>query len=299
MKTVVLAGLDNLVFTASDLLNPAELKLVGYATPIKEAWNIYDKSGNVIEEVEEMPIMPLEAAVQLESDVIVLAAASQEDEEQLKYAIFRTGYLGEVRSLYEYYKDFSVKTAALRKIAWRLRELGVEGVAADLGCGYGEISWQMNALMPERKLYLFDTFTGYDERDVFKEHQLGNVEVEAGKYAFSDREQQKAESLLLDRMPYPESVIVKKGWFPESALDLEKETYALVYMDTGLYAPTFSGIQYFFSRLSRGGMIVLSGYEDGKRRSVHQAIEDLEKQYGAFLITPLCDLDGTIVITRP
>lgn len=299
MKTVVLAGLDNLVFTAADLLDPAQMKLVGFATPIKEAWNIYREDGSVVEEIQEMPVMPLEAAVQLESDVIVLAALDQEDEEKLKYQVFRTGYMGEIISLYDHAKNFSAKTAVIRKLAWRLKELGAEGAIADLGAGHGDLSWQMNALMPDRKLYLFDTFTGYDERDVKKEYDLGNDLVQAGQYAFSSKKQEKAERMLLERMPCPEMVTVKKGWFPESAFDLEDETYAMVLMETGLYGPTFTGIQYFFPRLYRGGVIILTGWEDGKSRSVRQAVADLEKQYGVFLITPICDLEGTVLITRP
>ena len=54
MKTVILAGLDNLVFTAADLLNPKELKLIGYASAIREAWNIYDENGKVKENMDEM-----------------------------------------------------------------------------------------------------------------------------------------------------------------------------------------------------------------------------------------------------
>ncbi len=73
----------------------------------------------------------------------------------------------------------------------------------------------------------------------------------------------------------------------------------MVHIDTGLYNPTYSGIQYFFSRLSRGGVIVLSGYEDGKRSGVRQAVHDLEERYGAFMITPLCDMDGTVLISKP
>ena len=62
MKSVILAGVDNLVFAATDVLNPENMKLVGIASGIKEAWNIYDEQGNMLEEINELPIMPLEAA---------------------------------------------------------------------------------------------------------------------------------------------------------------------------------------------------------------------------------------------
>lgn len=299
MKTVILVGLDNFVFSAADILNPKELKLIGYATTLEQAWNIYDEDKKVKPNIEEMPIMPIEVAIGCEPDLMILTASNEEENESLKYMIYRTNYRGEVTSLLDVYKGFSIKTAAIRKISWRLNELGVAGSVADLGAYRGDISWQLNALMPERKLYLFDTFRGYDERDIAKEQELQLSDSKVGEYSFTLKEQQDLEETLLGRMPYRDNVIIKKGWFPQTANDLEEETYALVYIDTGLYLPTYAGLQYFFPRMSRGGTIIVSGYEDGKKLSVRKAIRDLEDQYGAFLITPLCDLDGTIMITRP
>ena len=299
MKTVILAGLDNQVFSAADMLDPKALKLVGYATTMEQAWNIYDEEGNVKAQIEDMPIMPVEAAISCEPDLIILAASSEEDDTALKYMLCRGDYRGEVISLFEQYKDFSLKTAVIRKLSWRLDELGVPGAVADLGAYRGDISWQLNALMPGRKLYLFDTFTGYDSRDVAKEQELGLSNAKAGDYSLTRREYENVEERLLSRMPYPENVIIKKGWFPETAYGLEEETYALVHMDTGLYHPTYSGIQYFLPRMSKGGMIIVSGYEDGKRAGVRQAIRDLEERYGAFLMMPLADMEGSIIIVHP
>lgn len=299
MKTVILAGLDNLVFTAMDLLDPKELKLVGIATTIEQAWNIYDDGGKVKEEIEEMPIMPLKAAAACEPDGMILVASSEEEDRMLKHMLVRADYRGEVTSLFDLWKGFSLKTAAIRKISWRLEELGVEGAVADLGAYRGDISWQLNALMPERTLYLFDTFTGYDERDVKKEQEGGYSEAKVGEYALTKREYERVEERLLSRMPYPDRVVIRKGWFPETAFELEEETYALVHMDTRLYQPTYGGMQYFWPRMNKGGVIVLSGYEDGKQEGVRQAMRDLEEKYGAFLMTPLADMEGSVMIIHP
>lgn len=299
MKTVILAGLDNLVFAMTDVLNPKNMKLVGIASEIKEAWNIYDEDGTLLEEIKELPIMPLETAVTYESDCMVLVAGNKEDEEALKYMVYRTGYQGEVRSLFDISEEFALKTSVLRRVSRRLDELGVEGAIADLGAYRGDISWQLNAMMPERKLYLFDTFTGYDERDIAKEQQLQLSEAQAGTYSLSNNELEHLNERILGRMPYADMVEIRPGWFPETAFDLEDEKYAMVHIDTGLYAPTYSGIQYFFPRMSKGGVILVSGYTNGKSQSVCQAVRDLEEKYGAFLITPLCDIDGTIMIMRP
>lgn len=299
MKTVILAGLDNLVFAMTDVLNPKNMKLVGIASEIKEAWNIYDEDGTLLEEIKELPIMPLETAVTYESDCMVLVAGNKEDEEALKYMVYRTGYQGEVRSLFDISEEFALKTSVLRRVSRRLDELGVEGAIADLGAYRGDISWQLNAMMSERKLYLFDTFTGYDERDIAKEQQLQLSEAQAGTYSLSSNELEHLNERILGRMPYADMVEIRSGWFPETAFDLEDEKYAMVHIDTGLYAPTYSGIQYFFPRMSKGGVILVSGYTNGKSQSVCQAVRDLEEKYGAFLIAPLCDIDGTIMIMRP
>ncbi len=299
MKTVILAGTDNLAFSAADLLNPKELKLIGFATAIKQAWNIYDENGTVKEQIEEMPVMPLDVAVGMEPDSIILVSGTREEDEALKYGLYRGNYRGEVISLFDFFQQFSLKTAAVRKMVWRLNSLGVKGAAADLGAGRGDISWQLNALMPERKLYLFDTFAGYDERDVAIEKKRALSDAKTGEYAFSLREREHLEEKILSRMPYRDMVEIRAGWFPETAYDLEEEKYALVHIDTGLYQPTYTGIQYFFSRLERGGVIFVSGYEYGKNAGVRQAVDDLEEKYGAFLITPVNDLEGTIIITHP
>lgn len=299
MKTVVIAGLDNMTFTAADLLNPKELKLTGFATAMEQAWNIYDENGNIKDNIEDMPVMPPEVAIACEPNCIILAAASPEDNEALKYMLYRANYRGEVISLFEIFNDFSLKTSVLRKLSWRLEQLGIEGAAADLGAYRGDISWQMNALMPQRKLYLFDTFSGYDPRDTAKEQEYNLSDAKAGQFGLTQKESENIEQTLLERMPYPENVVIKKGWFPETAFDLESEKYAIVHIDTGLYGPTYSGLQYFFPRMSKGGVIIVSGYENGKSLSVRQAVDDLEVKYGAFLITPLGDPEGTVVITCP
>ena len=104
---------------------------------------------------------------------------------------------------------------------------------------------------------------------------------------------------LLSRLPHPEKVDIKDEWFPETAYAIEDEKYAFVHIDTGLYQPTYSGIQYFFPRLNRGGVILVSGYTDGKTQSVYRAVRDLEEKYGVLLIIPLSDEKGSIVIVKP
>ena len=147
--------------------------------------------------------------------------------------------------------------------------------------------------MPDRRLYLFDTFEGFDERDVDMERKLGCSDAQTGLYSGTDKEK------LMERMPLPGQVVIRKGWFPETAFDIEDETFCLVCMDACLYQPTLAGLEFFFPRMGRGGVILLSGCSGTRYRGVAKAVEDLETRYGALLMLPVGDLDGTVMIVHP
>lgn len=295
MKTVVILEADNLGLSVSDMLNPKELKLIGIGNSNMDTWNVFKdiKTGELKDEIEGLPIMPIDLAVSLQPELIVIAAATPEKSNALKYMAIRAGFIGDMLFMSDICQQLTVKGAAIRRLTRRLYELGVEGNVAELGCYNGDISWQLNALMPDRKLYLFDTMEGFDDRDLAIELEKGYTTVKNNEYIFAK------EDYLMARLPHPEKVTLKKGWFPETAFDIEDETFAFVYMDASLYQPTFTGMEYFFPRMSQGGVIVLCGYEDPAYGGIRKAIEDLEEKYGAFLILPMGDLTGTVMIVHP
>lgn len=298
MKTAMLIGTGDLIFKAADLLNPKELKLIGFGTTVEENWNVFDENGDIKNEIDGIPVMPIDLAAGYNPDLIIAAAKDEDENNALKYMIYRTGFQNEVVFLKDICEEFSVRTASLRRLSQRINALGIKGSVAEAGCFRGDTSWQLNALFPDRKLYLFDTFTGYDERDVFVEKKLACSDAEkGGKYAFRDPEGRIEK--LKARLPHVEMADIRPGWFPESAADLEEEKFAFVYMDMQLYLPTFSGIEFFFPRMAEGGIIVLAGYGDPVFHGVRQAVADLEEKYGAFLMVPSGDLDETVFIIQP
>ena len=179
MKTVMIIGSDNLMYTAADLINPKELKLIGFGDTRDSSWNVLDENGDVREEITGMPVMPIDLVPSLNPDLIIIAAIEESKNTALKYMIFRAGFMGDVIFFYDLHSQLSVRVSALRRLAYRLEYLGVEGSVAELGCYKGDTSWQLNALLPERKLYLFDTFDGFDTRDIGKERELNCSKAEA------------------------------------------------------------------------------------------------------------------------
>jgi len=299
MKTVIIAGTDSKIFAAADYINPDIFRIIGYSTTDKKAWNVHYNRGELKWEEDIQPIMPMEEIARFAPDMIVIAVNKKNDDENLKSMLNKLYYKGEVVSLKDVFDIFSIKMAAIRKCSLHFNDLGIEGAIADIGCGRCDVARQINAANPERKLYLFDTFTGYDERDIAKEKEGHYSDCEVGDGALSEQELGKLDEFILHSMPYKEKVKIKKGWFPETLADMKNEKYVFVNVETGLYAPTYNAIKYYIPRLVRGGIIMISNYEDANKTGVSAAIRDIEKEWCPFLITPLCDLDGTIMITRP
>lgn len=293
MKTVIIIGENNLMTSAADLLNPKEMKLVGFGDTREMAWNVFDAEGNIRDDFTTLPVMPVEMVASFEPDCVLVATLDRERNEVFKYLLYRSNFFGEVIFLYDLADQFSIRTSALRRLTGRLGELGIEGAVAEVGCSSGDTSWQLNALMPGRRLYLFDTFSGFDARDIAIEKERSFSEAGEGGMAYKD------PNRLLSRMVAPDRVVLKKGWFPETAEVAADEKFALVYIDACLYNPTLAALTFFFPRMSRGGCIILTRYEDDAFNGVYQAAMDFEAKYGRLLMVPLGDPLGTVCIMSP
>ena len=168
-------------------------------------------------------------------------------------------------------------------------ERNVLGAVAELGVFQGRSAALLNQLFPDRTLYLFDTFTGFDERDLKVEWtnryskakmEFANTSVEA----------------VLGRMPHPEKCVVRKGYFPATAEGLE-DTFAFVSIDTDLYQPIYDGLQYFYPRISAGGCIFVHDYNHKKFAGAKAAVCQFSNDTGkAFL--PIPDTAGSVVIQK-
>ena len=151
---------------------------------------------------------------------------------------------------------------------------------------------KINALFPDRPLYLFDTFEGFDARDVEKEKAQGFSQAEKGEFSDTSPE------AVLSRLPFPERAIVRQGYFPETAAGLEAERFALVSLDADLFSPILAGLEFFYPRLNPGGAILLHDFDSRRFPGAGKAVEAYEKAHGPLPLVPLCDLHGSAVIVR-
>ena len=123
----------------------------------------------------------------------------------------------------------------LKSIRTLLDEDGVEeGAVAELGVYRGDFAKEINKVFPDRAFYLFDTFEGFTAEDC-------DMEMEKG---YMDKN--------------------RTGYF--------SNTTEQVVMD--LYAPTLAGLEFFYPRLVKGGILLIHDYFSKAFYGVKDAVKE-------------------------
>ena len=161
--------------------------------------------------------------------------------------------IGRKRADYVYGASDFVRISSLELVANEINANNISGNVAELGVFRGDFAKLINIAFPNRKLYLFDTFEGFNEKD---------VRIENSKKSNVGYLSETSVELVLNNMKYRDNCIVKKGYFPQTTEGLE-DTFAFVSIDTDLYEPIYNGLCYFYPRLSRGGYIFIHDFNDG------------------------------------
>ncbi|MBR1814228.1 MAG: class I SAM-dependent methyltransferase [Lachnospiraceae bacterium] len=211
----------------------------------------------------------------------------------------------------EDYENDYVRVRTLELLAARLGD--VPGVIAELGVYRGNFARLLNRLFPTRRLYLFDTFEGFDPKELAAEaREKGNAAdhtllsdsegVKTGEPLLTTRaglaaaHQNTCMNLVRDALPYPEQALFYPGLFPQTARGLE-ERFALVSLDVDLEDSTLAGLHFFYPRLTKGGVLLLHDYGNEKLPGVKRAALRYEAEIGERLsAVPLCDRNGTLVV---
>jgi O-methyltransferase len=175
-----------------------------------------------------------------------------------------------------------------------LRELvarKIPGELAELGVFRGYSARVIHHYVPERKLYLFDTFTGFDERDVQAERNATGRKAQLVSFS-----QTGVERALKNIAPQNGNVEVFPGYFPDSApASLRDQRFAFVHLDADLYEPMLAGLRYFYDKISAGGYILAHDFNSwpGSRKAVQEFFQNKPE-----IPIPLPDKSGSVLIQK-
>ena len=164
-------------------------------------------------------------------------------------------------------KDRDPRTAVLELMAREILRYKIDGAAAELGVYKGDFAKQINHFLPDKKLYLFDTFEGFDERDTSFDIQTGLRTRTPSDFT------QTSEELVLSKMEHPEKCIIRKGWFPDTAEGID-DTFCFVSLDADLYQPILAGLKFFYPRLLHGGVIMIHDFNNSEYAGARKAVKE-------------------------
>jgi len=140
-------------------------------------------------------------------------------------------------------------------MVWQLTRLieGVPGDTAECGVFEGAGSWLICAAnrngKKKRKHHLFDSFEG-----------LSAPEEADGAY-WTKGDLTAGEEVVRTKLkPFEDMIVFHKGWIPDRFPDIEDKKFAFVHVDVDLRQPTYDSLEFFYPRLSPGGVLVCDDY---------------------------------------
>jgi predicted O-methyltransferase YrrM len=140
----------------------------------------------------------------------------------------------------------------------------IAGDVAELGVAFGASAKLLRMRLPAGKhLHLFDTFKGLPGTTA-----ADGTRFHAGEF----------EASLEDVRRYvgTERVTYHAGLFPATAETLSDCLFSFVHLDADLYESTLAAFQFFYGRLSPGGMVLCHDYPSapGVVRAVEEFFRD-------------------------
>ncbi len=186
------------------------------------------------------------------------------------------------------YFDY-IRLATLELVSYEIAKKDLEGSVAELGVYKGKFARYLNQYFPSRLLYLFDTFEGFDNRDIAREKEN---HFSLGDQDFSDT----SVEAVLNGMPHPQKCKPVKGFFPESAKGIE-DRFVFVSLDTDLYEPIYNGLHFFYPRLVHGGYIFVHDFNNEVYKGAREAVQKFCLEQNINFL-PIPDLGGSVIIMK-
>ncbi len=190
------------------------------------------------------------------------------------------------------YKNKRIST--MEKCAREIYKNSVSGAIAECGVYRGGFAAYIRGCIPDRKFYLFDTFEGFDERDIDDREDSFSKEFRKNE-CFRETEVE----IVMKSIPFNQNVEVRKGWFPDTVAGLEKERFAFVSLDTDLYKPILAGLDFFWPRMNPGGYIMVDDLSMRELGGARQAILDFCRREHVGYVSAEGDKNAAAVLAKP
>lgn len=195
------------------------------------------------------------------------------------------------REVIDLYTWDQVRRDMLVLLLRSILERKLQGDLVEVGVYRGLTAKMIHYYMPDRMLYLFDTFDILDERDLAAEKHATAMEYDKNWFVDTNIEQVLK---YIDKKN--DNIIIYHGYFPDSIPEeFNRKKFAFVHIDVSLYKPTKDALNYFYEKMSVGGFIVLHDYNSNA--SVRRSTDDFMKNKIEVPI-PMPDKSGSVLIVK-
>lgn len=238
-------------------------RIIGYADNDSKKWG---------ELINDVPVRSINELIESEYDSIVITSLPGKDTivQQLVELGIDEGIVDDSYVL----TPIESRRIFLEKLAYMQRNIPNEIAVAEAGVFEGDFARYINEYYSDKTCYLFDTFSGFDKRDIEKE--VGRSSAIVGDY------DNTTEELVLGKMKNVDKIRICKGYFPESAQNIE-ERFCFVNLDLDLYEPTYNGLYFFAPKMVKGGVILVHDYFSenfqGPRDAVDKFMKESDRNY--------------------
>lgn len=199
--------------------------------------------------------------------------------EAINYLLFKNNFLGEPDKIcfddnefISFYRKYDTRNFRSFERKYTLKELfkltrNVEGDTAELGVYYGASSELfLNEIVNQAKVHhMFDSWEGLStpgsfDGNFWKKNDL-NSSFKICKKNLKHFDKKKK--------------VYYKGWIPDTFNEVNsKINFSFIHFDLDLYEPTKLGLEFFYNKLNRGGIIVFDDYTFTTCPGVKKAVDD-------------------------
>jgi hypothetical protein len=169
----------------------------------------------------------------------------------------------------------------------RVLKDAIPGDFAEIGVYRGNTAFILAqaARATGRRLFLFDTFSGFDLAD--------QAASDPPSSAFKDTSLQKVKSFVgTDCVEYV------AGRFPASLSTVEiPDRFAIVHLDCDLFLPTSAGLGFFYPKVPPGGLFILHDYSSGHWSGCAEAVDAFFKDKPERPVL-MPDKSGTAIVVK-
>lgn len=79
-------------------------------------------------------------------------------------------------------------------------------------------------------------------------------------------------------------VVFYKGWIPDRFNEVSEQVFSMVHIDVDLYEPTRDALEFFFPRLSVGGVVVCDDYGFETCPGARKAMDEIAERHGLSVV---------------